>query len=67
MKVSFYDDVNAGEEAALGRYTERYSLNAKGDKTLLSIEAGPITHKEAESMIPMWDNAILKMKELAEI
>ena len=66
LKVVFYDDVNATHETALGRYAETYSVQQNDGKILLSIEAGPVAHKEADQMAPMWDNAIAKMKELAE-
>ena len=44
---------------------ETYKLSTKGDTTLLNIEADMV-EEYFDSMSTMWDNALQKIKELAE-
>jgi uncharacterized protein YndB with AHSA1/START domain len=66
LKVLFYDDPNADTHSLLGTYAESYTVTENNGKVVLSIEAGPLAYKEAESLSPLWDKGITKMKELAE-
>jgi uncharacterized protein YndB with AHSA1/START domain len=66
LKVMFYDDPNAADGTPLGTYAEHYTITGHDSNSVLSIEAGPLPHKEAEPMTSMWDKALAKMKELAE-
>lgn len=66
LKVSYFDDVNMSPPAETGKYSEVYSFKEEGGKTVLSIEAGPLPAEHASKHAPLWDNALQKVKELAE-
>lgn len=64
ITVAFPDDTGADD--ALSVYYESYRLAEKDDKTILSIEAGPLRQKHYEMHEPLWDKALAKIKEVAE-
>lgn len=66
LKVIFYDDVSSKPPAQTGEYAEIYALSEKDGKTIISIEAGPLSVKEVKIHSPLWDKALAKMKALAE-
>ncbi|CAN5581140.1 hypothetical protein BH23BAC1_BH23BAC1_46440 [soil metagenome] len=66
LKVGYYDDVNADASTPTGEYTETYDLNSQNGKTIISIEAGLLPLKHVYIHLKLWDNAVIKMKELAE-
>lgn len=66
LKIVFYDDVNSTPPTSTGKYSESYALSEQDGKSIISIEAGLLSVKDCETHSPLWDKAIVKMKELAE-
>lgn len=66
LKVSFYDDINTTPADQPGAYYESYLLTEKNGKTLLVIEAGPLSDHDIRMFLPLWGKALTKMKALAE-
>ncbi|RYD58582.1 MAG: SRPBCC domain-containing protein [Sphingobacteriales bacterium] len=65
LEVMFEDD-GVGSDDPLHIYIERYKVTEKDSGVVLQIEAGPLRKKHIEGMEPMWDNAIVLMKQVAE-
>ncbi|MES2828916.1 MAG: SRPBCC domain-containing protein [Bacteroidota bacterium] len=66
LKVGFYEDLNAADDAELGEYEEHYLLAEHEGKTQLTIETGPLTDTYIEKLSPQWDSALAIIKTLAE-
>ena len=66
LKVVFYEDTNSDRSATPGPYSEVYSLSGSENKTILSVEAGPLSFKDNAVHAPLWDKAIAKIKTLSE-
>lgn len=66
LRVDFFDDVKMTDPAALGDYSEIYSMESDGDKTTLTITTGPLDEKYINGFVPMWDRAFKLIKNLAE-
>lgn len=66
LKIAFFDDVNSSISSPTGAYSENYLISKQGDKVTLSIEAGLLPQKDLPTHLPLWDKAIVRMKELAE-
>lgn len=64
LKVS-YPDADA-EAKGMALYTESYVLSDAGGKTRLSIASGPLVRKHVKMHEPLWDDALQRIKELAE-
>ena len=66
LKVVFYDDTKSDASTVPGPYSEMFSLSGTEDKTILSVESGPVSLKENAAHAPMWEKAIEKIKMLSE-
>lgn len=66
LHLHYYDDVHPKPGAALGDYSEKYSIVPDKGEYVLSIEAGKIANKDIQSHQEMWDSALSMIKELAE-
>ena len=66
LKVAFYDEIDSKPPTPTGEYSEIFRLSERGDKTLLTIEAGPLEEKFISMHSPLWEKAVLKIKALAE-
>jgi uncharacterized protein YndB with AHSA1/START domain len=66
LKVSFYDEVDSTPPAPTGEYAESYALTEKDGISMLSVEAGPLAVKHIKIHSPLWEQALEKIKALAE-
>lgn len=65
LKVTFYDDAETADTAT--PYSEIYTMSDNGEgKATLSIEAGPLAVKDAKKHESHWNEAVLKIRQLAE-
>lgn len=65
LTISYFDDIDASKNDALGDYKERYTIHG-GATTLLTVNAGPLAKKYVKTHDPLWDKALAKIKQLAE-
>jgi hypothetical protein len=66
LRMSYYDDERKEPPAPPDKYTESYKLVQQDGHTKLLITCGPLEDKYASIHGPMWEKAVVKMKELAE-
>ena len=67
IQIEYFDEVDIEDvNTATGNYKETFTLSSIEGKTLLSIEAGPLTEIDAEQHGPLWEKALEKIKSLAE-
>ncbi|MHA4895068.1 SRPBCC family protein [Pedobacter sp. PWIIR3] len=66
LKIGYFEDLNADDDAELGEYEEHYLLTEEAGKTQLTIETGPLTDSYIEKLTPQWDQALSIIKALAE-
>jgi hypothetical protein len=61
--VRYYDDANAEPGSPLGDYSEIFNIDGS---TLLKIESGPVMKKHGLMQQPMWEDALIRIKTMAE-
>ena len=66
LKIGFFDNENAPDNAEFGDYKEHYLLAEHEGKTVLTIESGPLEDKYLDGMKPQWDQALKSIKEISE-
>ena len=66
LLLRYYDDVNAAPGTSLCNYSEKYFLDSYNGNSILRIEAGPIMKKYGMMQQPMWEDALNKIKNIAE-
>jgi len=66
LKLAYYNDVNAADDAELDAYEEHYLLAEHEGKTDLTIESGPLTDEYIKKIAPQWDEALKIIKQTAE-
>lgn len=66
MRVRFFDRIEDSNPEDLGDYIEDYRLSEKDGKTELQITTGPLSLMYIEKLSPMWDEALEKIRALAE-
>jgi len=66
LKVRYFDDENAADDAKFGAYEEHYLLTEHEGMTLFSVESGPMDEKYIKDMDPQWDEAIKLIRQLSE-
>ncbi|MBA2329549.1 MAG: SRPBCC domain-containing protein [Flavisolibacter sp.] len=63
LHVRYYDDANAEPGSPLGDYSEIFNIDGS---TLLKIESGPVMKKHGLMQQPMWEDALIRIKTMAE-
>jgi uncharacterized protein YndB with AHSA1/START domain len=66
ITVAFYDDVNEKPPAQPGQYKEVYSVQTSRHQSRLEIVASGLPDSDVVIHSPLWDKALLMIKELAE-
>lgn len=66
LKLRYFDDENADDDAELGQYEEHYLLSEQEGKTLLTVETGSLTEDYIKTLSPQWDEALKRIKGAAE-
>lgn len=66
LKTGYYDDINSVPPTPLGEYTEIFALAEKAGGTILSTDAGPLSLKHIKVHQPMWEEALQRIKKIAE-
>lgn len=66
LHLRYYDDVDAEPGTSLGDYSEIFLLNSNDGGTTLNIEAGPVIKKYGLMQQPMWEDALKRIKTIAE-
>jgi len=67
IQVAYFDEVHIDDVSVpTGKYTETYTLSSIEGKTLLAIEAGPLSEEEVRDHEPLWEKALENLKSLAE-
>ena len=67
LHVDFYGKTNPQMHSPTGRYSETYSLRKMDDRlTVLQIDTGPLNDDDLEEQDGMWEQAIAKIKAIAE-
>ena len=67
IQVDYFDDKDLNDtNTQTGKYQEIFNLFSIEGKTLLVIEAGPLSEKDAKDHEVLWDKALEKIKSLAE-
>ena len=66
LKINYFDNENAPDDAEAGAYKEHYLLSEHEGRTLFTIESGPLPDQYIEVMDQQWDEAIKLIKKLSE-
>jgi uncharacterized protein YndB with AHSA1/START domain len=66
LKLRYFDDENAADDAATGEYQEHYLLSEQEGKTTFTVDSGPLSDHYIKSLDPQWDRALKLIKQLAE-
>ncbi|MGV3766256.1 MAG: SRPBCC family protein [Chitinophagaceae bacterium] len=66
LKTGYYDDIRSAPPTPLGEYTEIFALAEKAGDTILSTDAGPLSLKHIKAHQPMWEDALKRIKKIAE-
>lgn len=66
LKLNYFDDENAADDAETGEYQEHYLLSEHEGKTTFTVDSGPLSDHYIKSLDPQWDNALKLIKQLAE-
>lgn len=66
LELSYFDDPTQAAPASLDKYQEIFKLKTNGNKTVLTIEAGPLAVKYTNMHDPMWQKALELIKEVVE-
>jgi uncharacterized protein YndB with AHSA1/START domain len=66
LKVAYYDEVDLVDPSLPGEYSETYLLTPDKGGTLFSIRAGKLNDKTIKEHEPLWQKAIVNLREVAE-
>jgi uncharacterized protein YndB with AHSA1/START domain len=54
LELTYFDDTNFSRPEDLGSYRENYTITTKGTKSILTINAGPLSKKHVKQHEPLW-------------
>jgi len=67
IQVAYFDEVDIDDaNTPTGKYKETFTLSSIESKTLLAIEAGPLSEKDADEHELLWEKALEIIKSMAE-
>jgi uncharacterized protein YndB with AHSA1/START domain len=66
FKIGYWDSVEETEDTPLGKYVESFIITERNGGTALSVSSGPLLPEHAATHAPLWDKALINLRELAE-
>jgi len=66
IEISYFDEVDLDSPVPTGRYKEIFTMSFLENKTLLSVEAGPLDQESISRLTPLWHSALDIIRQLAE-
>lgn len=66
IEIAYFDEVNSQPPPPTGAYKEILKLSSLENKSLLTIEAGPLTQESIQKQERAWEDALERIKRLAE-
>ena len=66
IEISYFDEIDMEPAGPTGKYKETFTLSSIENKTLLSVEAGPLDRDNITKHSPMWEQALEIIQQLAE-